>query len=177
MTRASKTTISAVAVSLLFFVSSMGAPAVLGAATNSKSAALAAATPLTQIQANWASPNGNVFNHNYNPQNIINSSNAQYLGLNWLFPLPTYPTALISVTGQGFGVDSAPLIINGTVYAVTQFGQAFALNADNGNVLWTTVLPILPNSTAGHGTGPLSLHLHDGNVQFTTKLFGNTPTF
>src|SRR6266404_2544385 len=138
MTKASKTTISAVAVSLLFFVSSMGAPAVLGAAANSKPAALAS-TPLTQLQANWASPNGNPFNHNYNPQNVINSSNAQYLGLNWLFPLPVYPTALISVTGQGFGVDSAPLIINGTVYAVTQFGQAFALNAANGNVLWTTV--------------------------------------
>jgi len=176
MTKVSKTTISAVIVSLLFFVSSMGAPAVLGSATNSKSASLAAATPLTQIQANWASPNGNPFNHNYNPQNVINSSNAQYLGLNWLFPLPTYPTALISVSGQGFGVDSAPLIINGTIYAVTQFGQAFALNAANGNVLWTTVLPLLPNSTAGLGIGILKLHLHDGDIQFTTTLFNHTPT-
>jgi len=175
MTKDSKATISAITLSLLFFVSSMGAPAVLGAAADSKSAPLAS-TPLTQLQANWASPNGNPFNQNYNPQTAINSSNAQYLGLNWLFPLPTYPTALISVTGQGFGVDSAPLIINGTVYAVTQFSQAFALNAANGNVLWTTVLPLLPNSTAGLGIGALKLHLHDGDVQFTTKLFGNTPT-
>jgi glucose dehydrogenase len=175
MTKVSKTTISAVAVSLLFFVSSMGAPAVLGAAANSKSAALAA-TPLSQLQANWAAANGDAFNSGYNPQNIINSSNAQYLGLSWLFPLPTHPTALLSVTG-GLGVDTAPLIINGTVYAVTQYDQAFALNAANGNVLWTDVLPIFPNSTAGRGSGALSLHLHDGNEQFTTKLFNHTPTW
>jgi hypothetical protein len=55
--------------------------------------------------------------------------------------------------------------------------QAFALNAANGNVLWTTVLPILPNSTAGHGIASISLHLHDGNVQFTTSLFNHTPAF
>src|SRR4029077_17851025 len=127
------------------------------AASNSSPAALAAATPLTALQANWAAPDGNAFNHNYNPQTIINSSNAQYLGLSWLFPLPTHPTALLSVAG-GLGVDTAPLIINGVVYFVTQFDQVFALNAANGNVLWTDVLPLLPNSTAGHGTGPLSLH-------------------
>src|SRR5216683_6355465 len=148
MTRASKTTISEVAVSLLFFVSSMGAPAVLGAAANSKSAALAA-SPLSQLQANWAYANGDQFNSDYNPQNLINSSNAQYLGLSWLFPLPTHPTALLSVSG-GLGVDSSPLIINGTIYFVTQAMQAFAVNAANGNVLWTTVLPVLPNSTQGH---------------------------
>ena len=53
----------------------------------------------------------------------------------------------------------------------------FALNAANGNVLWTDVLPILPNSTAGMGAKALNLHFHDGNVAFTTKLFGGTPTY
>jgi glucose dehydrogenase len=69
------------------------------------------------------------------------------------------------------------MIINGTIYFVTQYAQAFALNAANGNVLWTDVLPILPNSSAGHGTGAISLHLHDGNEAFTTALFNHTPTF
>src|SRR5229473_1936787 len=177
MTRViSRSSITAISVSLLFFLSAVGAPTVMGAASNSTAAAMAAATPLTQLQANWAAPDGNQFNHNYNPQNQINSSNAQYLGLSWLFPLPTHPTALLSVSG-GLGVDTAPLIINGTIYAVTQYDQAFALNAANGNVLWTDVLPITPNSTVGHGTGALSLHLHDGNEQFTTKLFNHTPTW
>ncbi len=172
----SRISITAVSVSLLFFLSSVGAPTVLGAAANSSPAALAAATPLTSLEANWAAADGNQFNQNYNPQKVINSSNVQYLGLSWLFPLPTHPTALLSVSG-GLGVDTAPLIINGTIYFVTQASQTFALNGANGNVLWTTVLPLAPNSTAGKGVGALSLHLHNGNQQFTTKLFGNTPTW
>jgi len=175
MSKASSTaSIEAACLSLLFFFSSLAGPAVM-ASPIPASAALAA-TPLTALEANWVASGGNALNHNHNPQMVINSSNAQYLGLNWLFPLPTHPTPLLNVAG-GLGVDSAPMIINGTIYFVTQANQVFALNAANGNVLWTVVLPLLPNSTAGHGTGPLSLHLHDGNVQFTTKLFGNTPTF
>src|SRR4029077_8642630 len=172
-----KISIKAVSISLLFFFSSIGASVLIGpAAASPNSPAALAATPLTQLEANWVGANGNQFNTDYNPQNQVNSSNAQYLGLSWLFPLPTHPTALLSVAG-GLGVDTAPLIINGTIYAVTQFDQAFALNAANGNIIWTDVLPVTPNSTAGKGVGAVSLHLHDGNEQFTTKLFGNTPTW
>src|SRR5437660_9243863 len=159
---------------MIFVVSSISVPAVM--ASSKSTPVPLAAKPLSALEANWVAGNGNAFNQNYNPQNLINSSNAQYLGLSWLFPLPTHPTALLSVTG-GLGVDTAPLIINGTVYAVTQYDQAFALNAANGNVLWTDVLPIFPNSTAGRGSGALSLHLHDGNEAFTTKLFNHTPTW
>ena len=166
--------VATIALSVLFVVSSISVPTVLASANASFAAPTA--TPLTVLQANWAYPNGNQFNWNYNPQNLINSSNAQYLGLSWLFPLPTHPTALLSVSG-GLGVDTAPLIINGTVYAVTQYGQVFALNAANGNVLWTDVLPLAANSTVGQGVSSLSLHLHDGEEAFTTKLFGGTPTF
>jgi glucose dehydrogenase len=68
------------------------------------------------------------------------------------------------------------MIINGTIYFVTQADQVFALNAANGNVVWTTVLPVLPNSTVGRGIGALALHKHDGNVQYTT-MWQQTPTF
>src|SRR4029077_7100429 len=109
----------------------------------------------------------------------INSSNAQNLGLSWLFPLPTLPSALLSVNaggGVGCGVATATLVINGTIYMIAQFNQVFALNAANGNVLWTDVIPLRPNSPVGLGAGPLSLHLHEGDEQFTTKLFNHTPT-
>ena len=169
----SKIIFKAFSISFLFFFSSIGAPVLIGSASGSPSSLAAlASTPLSSLEANWAEPNGNAFNTNYNPQNQINSSNAQYLGLSWLFPLPTHPTALLNV-GGGLGVDAAPLIINGTVYFVTQFAQVVALNAANGNVLWTDVLPVTPNSTQGHkGVGAVSLHMHDGAEQFTTKLFG-----
>ena len=112
---------------------------------------------MTQAEANWASPNGNQFGQDYNPQTQINSSNVQYLGLSWLFPLPTHPAALASIT-SGFGVDTAPLIVNGTIYAVTQFDEVFAINAATGNVVWTDILPITANSTAALGVAVRSLH-------------------
>ena len=118
--------VATIALSVLFVVSSISVPTVLASANASFAAPTA--TPLTVLQANWAYPNGNQFNWNYNPQNLINSSNAQYLGLSWLFPLPTHPTALLSVSG-GLGVDTAPLIINGTVYAVTQYGQVWRFHS------------------------------------------------
>src|ERR1700737_1975730 len=159
-----KISVKATAFSFLFLFSSIGASVLLSPAGASPNSLMAAATPLSALEANWASPDGNTFNQNYNPQTQINSSNVQYLGLNWLFPLPTHPTALLNV-GGGLGVDSVPMIINGTIYFVTHADQMFALNAANGNVLWTTILPILPNSTVGKGTGALSLHLHNGNEQ------------
>src|SRR6267378_4666197 len=96
----SEISFKAVCISLLFFLSSIGASVLItpaGASPNSPAAL--AASPLSQLQANWAYANGDQFNSDYNPQNIINSSNAQYLGLSWLFPLPTHPTALLTVTG------------------------------------------------------------------------------
>jgi len=172
-----KRTIKSVSITFLFFISSIATSVLIGTASASpNSASPLAATPLSFAEANWAYANGNQFNQNFNPQNQINSSNAQNLGMAWLFPLPTHPTSLLSITA-GLGVDTAPLIINGTIYAVTQFDQAFALNAANGNVLWTDILPVTPNSTLGKGVGAISLHLHDGNEQFTTKLFSNTPTW
>src|SRR6267378_4552401 len=173
----SRLSVKAIGISLLFFLSSVGGAFLISPAGASPNWPVAlAAAPLSAFEANWAASDGNQFNQNYNPQKQINSSNAQYLGLSWLFPLPAHPTALLSV-GGGLGVDTAPLIINGTIYFVTQANQAFAINAANGNVLWTTVLPVTPNSTAGKGVGSVSLHLHNGNQQFTTKLFGNTPTW
>src|SRR5437870_5994797 len=164
----SRISIKAICVSLLFFLSSIGASVLISPAGASPgSPAALAATPLSSQEANWVDGNANAFNQNYNPQNVINSSNAQYLGISWLFPLPLHPTSLLNVAA-GLGVDTSPLIINGTIYAVTQADQALALNAANGNVIWNTVLPVTPNSTAGKGVGAVSLHLHDGNEQFTT---------
>jgi len=101
----------------------------VGATPNASSAPLAA-TPLTAAQANWAAPDGGISgqlsaNWNYNPQNQINSSNAQVLGISWLFPVPGHPTALIGVGGS-LGVAIQPMVINGVLYASTQDGQVFA---------------------------------------------------
>jgi outer membrane protein assembly factor BamB len=178
----SNLSIRAIALCFLFIISGLGASVLINPASaaplTAAPAAAAAPTPLTQAEAAWLFPNGNALGQDYNPQNVINSSNAQNLGIHWLFPLPEIPTAFASLGGfAGVGVDSALLIINGTVFAVTQFDQVFALNAANGDVEWTDQIPIAANSTLGKDSGPVSFHFHDGDVQFTTSLFNHTPTF
>src|ERR1700751_2425907 len=80
--------IRAFAISILFLLSSIGASVLINpasaapnSATHPVAAAPVAMAALSQAQANWEFPNGNAFNQDYNPQNLINSSNAQYLGL------------------------------------------------------------------------------------------------
>jgi len=159
----SSTRIRAIALSILFIVSGIGASVLMSpaaatpnAATPSAAAPVAAQSALTQAEANWAFPNGNSFAQDYNPQNQINSSNIQYLGLAWIYPLPTLPTSLnslIALGTSGIGID--PLIINGTAIAMTQFDEVFDFNIANGDVLWTFTSPLAVNQTQGEASGPV----------------------
>jgi len=183
-------TLTSIAVSVLFILSAVGGSVLLnpvGATPNASSASTPlATTPLTAEQANWAAPDGGVSgqlsaNWNYNPQNQINSSNAQYLGISWLFPVPGHPTALLGIAGS-LGVGTTPMIVSGVLYATTQDGQVYALNAANGNVLWSKILPLsattIPALLTGTSvSGSIVLHLHDGANAFTTTLFGGTPAY
>jgi outer membrane protein assembly factor BamB len=184
----SKSTITSIAISTLFILSGVGASVLInpvGATPNASSAPLAA-TPLTAAQANWAAPDGGVSggamqDWNYNPQNQINSSNAQSLGISWLFPVPGHPTSLLGISA-GLGVAIQPMVYNGVLYATTQDGQVFALNAANGNTVWSKTIPLSPTSipeltqTDANGI-TLFLHNHPGSIAFTTTLFGGTPAF
>jgi len=173
----SNTSIRAIAISLLFLISGIGASILITPVSAAPNTPTAAATPLTAAQANWAYPNGNSFNQNYNPQNVVNSSNAQYLGLQWLFPLPAKPAALASLAAAGVGSTMPPLIANGTAFITTQSQQVFALNVATGAVIWQNAVNLLPNSTAGMHSGTVTLHMHDGNEAYTTALFNHTPAY
>ena len=187
-------TVRALALAILFIVSGVGAALLINPvaatpnaspaeAAPSSSAAAAAPAALTQAEANWAQPNGNAFNWDYNPQNQINSSDAQNLGLSWLFPLPGLPVSLIAAgetAFDGIAVAMQILIVNGTAFAINNFDQVFAFNIANGNVLWTYQTPISVNeSITGAGVDPqgavglLVLHHHDGNELFTTASFAS----
>ena len=172
-----KTKAKAISVTLLFFLSSIGAPIALAHA-GPVQAPLAAA-PLSALEANWSYTDGNQAAQDYSPQHQINSSNAQNLGLAWLAPMPGFPQALLSASSTRIGVDTTPIIYNGTLYTITQEGQIIALNAANGNQIWNIILPIYPNSTAGLSVASLNLHFHQGEVTFTASktIFGGTPTY
>ncbi len=180
--------IRALSLSLLFIISGVGASLLINpvdaapqTAAPTAVGAPSALAPLSQAESNWGFPNGNAFGQDYNPQNQINSSNVQYLGMDWIYPLPSQPSSLDTLTSfvaTGVGVD--PLIINGTAIVMTQFDEVFAFNLANGNILWTFASPLAPNQTLGEASGPVLVHAHDGTEMFTTASFGsgvNGPTF
>jgi PQQ enzyme-like repeat protein len=182
------TSIRAIVLSVLFIISGIGASVLLSpaaatpnAAAPSAAAPVAALPALTQAEANWEFPNGNAFGQDYNPQNQINSSNAQYLGLSWIYPLPAEPSSLGSLSSFFFpGVDVDPLIVNGTAITITQFDEVIAFNLANGDVLWTFLSPLVANETLPSGSGAVGTHAHDGTEQFTTASFASGvsgPTF
>jgi len=125
----SNTSIRAIALSLLFIISGIGASVLMNpAAATTNSAAPSAAAPvaaqpaLTQAEANWEFPNGNAFNQDYNPQSQINSSNVQYLGLSWIYPLPTVPTSLSSISGFfPAGIGMAVIVPRAHARATVEF--------------------------------------------------------
>ncbi len=183
-----KASIRAIALSLLFIVSGIGASVLINpasaapnSAAPSAAAPVAAAAPLTQAQANWEYPNGNAFGQDYNPQDQINSSDVQYLGLSWIYPLPSIPTSLdtlASLQTAGVGVD--PLIVNGTAIVILQYDEVLGFNVANGDVLWTLQTVLAANETLGLGAGSVTAHAHDGSEEFTTATFGSGvsgPTF
>ncbi len=185
MKKTLSTSFKAIAISLLFLVSGVGASVLLNPASatpNTTVAAPLAPTPLSQAEANWEYPGGNAFNQNYNPQNQINSSNAQYLGISWMYPLPEKPSALTNYGPGGVGVGMPVLIVNGTGYATTVFDETIAFNIANGNVLWTYTAPLTVNSSAAiagagaFGGTRVTLHSHDGNEWFTTAPIGSAIT-
>ncbi len=181
MKKTFSTSVKATAISLLFLLSGIGASFLVtpvSASPNASTAAALATTPVTGAAADWLLPGGNQYNWYYNSANQINSSDAQYLGISWLYPLPTRPTPLAGFATGGVGVNMAVLIVNGTAFATSVFDETIAFNVANGNVLWTYTVPLNLNSTVKDGamgarTATLSLHSHDGNEWFTTSTFGS----
>ena len=61
----------------------------------------------------------------YSPLTDINAGNVATLGLAWDYRL-----------GTNRGQESTPLVIDGVMYATSNFGRVYALDAANGQELW-----------------------------------------
>ena len=96
---------------------------------------------------------------NYVSQTEIGPSNVQNLKLAWSFPIPAAPS-VPGLTVAGEGSISPPLVVNGTVYIVTNYLTVYALNGETGGVLWS-YSPSL--NTTGLPLGPLVGHMHGIN--------------
>ncbi len=79
----------------------------------------------------WLTYDGNYSANRYSPLKQITNSNVSSLKLKWVFPI------------SYFGLEVTPLAADGVMY-VTGPNQVFALDAVNGNPLWTYSRPQSP---------------------------------
>jgi len=107
----------------------------------------------------WPLMNANADATNFVQQSQITEQNVGDLSLKWTFPFPTTPS-VPGLAVAGAGAISPPLVVNGTVYVVTNFLDVYAINAGSGQVLWT-YQPVL--NTTGLPLGPLTGHIHGIN--------------
>jgi quinohemoprotein ethanol dehydrogenase len=96
------------------------APPALGAA-GVTAARLAAGEP-----DQWLTPGRDANGTYYSPLQDINTGNVGQLGFAWDYHL-----------GTNRGQESTPLVIDGVMYATSNFGRVYALDAASGRPLWT----------------------------------------
>ena len=74
---------------------------------------------------NWLTHGRTYSEQRFVPLSGINDGNVGQLGLDWYFDLPTRR-----------GIESTPLIIDGTMYVTTSWSMVFALDARSGEKIW-----------------------------------------
>lgn len=74
----------------------------------------------------WVAPGRDANGTYYSPLSDINAHNVARLGFAWDYRL-----------GTNRGQESTPLVIDGVMYATSNFGRVYALDAASGRQLWT----------------------------------------
>jgi len=158
----------------------MSAPAILGTLAMlfvllvSSGASAQGASTATNV--NWTGPENNFpLNWSYDNQTVINSQNVNQLQVKWTFPVPAAPVGQIQ---EAEGIMQTPLIYEGIIYGMTNWNRLYALNAENGEVVWYVDLPIMDNYSQylqPSVPGPLGIPLGHFHSIFLTTDIWNEP--
>ena len=93
---------------------------------SSKAADVTAARLAAADPDQWFTPGRDAEGTYYSPLKDINAGNVDKLGFAWDYRLGTHR-----------GQESTPLVIDGVMYATSNFGRVYALDAATGKELWT----------------------------------------
>jgi len=121
--RRHRLTFAASAISLLLLCAAL-AGITRVAAQELKPARTAGAAASADHSQNWTSFFGNEQAQSYSPLAQITRDNVKQLAPAWTFPLALH------------GLESAPLVIDGTLYLEAPNNDVYALDAATGNQLW-----------------------------------------
>jgi quinohemoprotein ethanol dehydrogenase len=90
-----------------------------------KAAEVDAARLANPAPDDWVSTGRDANGSYFSPLSDINAGNAKTLGFAWDYKL-----------GTNRGQESTPLVIDGVMYATSNLGRVYALDASNGTELW-----------------------------------------
>ncbi len=89
------------------------------------------------LGADWKYVNYDKLATGFNPQTEITKDNIQFLEIKWILPVPIAPASVGGYAPRGQGVISTPLVIEGVMYVVSNYGDLISIDAGNGKVVWT----------------------------------------
>jgi quinohemoprotein ethanol dehydrogenase len=113
------------------------APAAAGAPPPKFTARQLTAAPV----GGWITNGGNVYNQRYSPLSLINKDNIATLRPAWRTHLNG------SGTESKYSGQAQPIVYDGVIYLPTGANDVFALDADDGKILWTYEAHLDPNIT------------------------------
>jgi len=128
------------------------------------------------LKREWLHPYSDTFNTNFSPQEEISRQNASGLKVIWTTEVsPSVPEPERMWNQKQVGVQTTPLVIDGTVYLGDGYHIVHAFDADSGKRLWSF------DSMAKverHQTALLTLNFKDGLLYFISAdmtLYGLNP--
>src|SRR5580693_4938614 len=124
--RASSTLALAAAVALCGCHKQPPAPTALAPSLPAKAAQVDAARLASPEPGEWVATGRDAAGTYFSPLTDINGGNVATLGFAWDYRL-----------GTNRGQESTPLVIDGVMYATSNFGRVYALDAASGKELWT----------------------------------------
>jgi outer membrane protein assembly factor BamB len=113
---------------------------------------------------NWNSNANYGLNWNYVSQSVLNSSNAQSLAIKWVLPLPA-----AAAPYKLNAIADTPIIENGIAYMFSTTATLYAVDTQDGSVLWSFQAPYSPASS---GLNAGIYHGHNSDLFYSTELLG-----
>ena len=101
--------------------------------------ALIYAGPVADSASNWEYMNGDSWGGNNSPQTQMNRDNADAFEVKWIYPIggSTLAPDAIQAVNPGGDATVTPIVVDGTVYVLTNYLGLFAIDAETGRQLWS----------------------------------------
>lgn len=93
-----------------------------------------AAPPTSKASGVWRYYGGDAGGTKYSPLDQINRSNVKSLKPAWIFDTGDHSNGKVLPGRSAF--ETTPLVVDGVMYVSTSFHRLFALDAEDGRVLW-----------------------------------------